>query len=70
MTNETKEDPYTGEETPESQELIDKVRRLSPGAQSVLYAMKNQHNAKGSPPPRYIKHALLVAWTTQLRQKP
>lgn len=39
MTNETKEDPYTGEETPESQELIDKVRRLSPGAQSVLYAM-------------------------------
>lgn len=39
MTNETKGDPYTGEETPESQELIDKVRRLSPGAQSVLYAM-------------------------------
>jgi len=39
MTNETKEDPYTGEETPESQELIDKVRRLSSGAQSVLYAM-------------------------------
>ncbi|HEX7514148.1 MAG TPA: hypothetical protein VF393_00930 [archaeon] len=39
MTKETKGDPYTGEETPESQELIDKVRRLSPGAQSVLYAM-------------------------------
>jgi hypothetical protein len=39
MTNETKGDPYTGEEIPESQELIDKVRRLSPGAQSVLYAM-------------------------------
>ena len=39
MTKETKVDPYTGEETPESQELIDKVRRLSPGAQSVLYAM-------------------------------
>ena len=39
MTNETKGDPYTGEETPESQELIDKVRRLSPGAQSVLFAM-------------------------------
>lgn len=39
MTSETKGGPYTGEETPESQELIDKVRRLSPGAQSVLYAM-------------------------------
>jgi hypothetical protein len=39
MTNEAKRDPYTGEETPESQELIDKVRRLSPGAQSVFYAM-------------------------------
>jgi len=39
MTNETRGDPYTGEESPESQELIDKVRRLSPGAQSVLYAM-------------------------------
>ncbi|MGZ4863969.1 MAG: hypothetical protein ACXV7G_07385 [Halobacteriota archaeon] len=39
MTNQAKGTPYTGEETPESQELIDKVRRLSPGAQSVLYAM-------------------------------
>jgi hypothetical protein len=39
MTNETKRDPYTGEETPEGQELIDKVQSLSPGAQSVLYAM-------------------------------
>jgi Cdc6-like AAA superfamily ATPase len=39
MTNETKGDPYTGEEAPESQELIDKVRSLSPEAQSVLYAM-------------------------------
>lgn len=39
MTNETKGGPYTGEETPESQELIDKVRSLSQGAQSVLYAM-------------------------------
>src|SRR5674476_1366970 len=39
MTNETKGDPYTGEETPESPELIDKVRRPSPGAQSVIYAM-------------------------------
>jgi hypothetical protein len=39
MTNEKKRAPYTGEETPESQELIDKVQRLSPGAQSVLYAM-------------------------------
>ncbi|MGA7075854.1 MAG: hypothetical protein WBZ42_04825 [Halobacteriota archaeon] len=39
MTNETKGAPYTGEETPESQELIVKVQRLSPGAQSVLYAM-------------------------------
>jgi len=39
MTNETKGGPYTGGEAPESQELIDKVRRLSPGAQSVLYAM-------------------------------
>jgi hypothetical protein len=32
-------DVYTGKEAPESQELIDKVRHLSPGAQSVLYAM-------------------------------
>jgi hypothetical protein len=39
MKNETKGVLYTGEETPESQELIDKVRSLSPGAQSVLYAM-------------------------------
>jgi hypothetical protein len=39
MTNETKGVPYTGDETPESQELVDKVRSLSPGAQSVLYAM-------------------------------
>lgn len=39
MTNETKGAPYTGDEAPESQELIDKVRSLSPGAQSVLYAM-------------------------------
>jgi hypothetical protein len=39
MTNKTTGSPYTGEEIPESQELIDKVRSLSPGAQSVLYAM-------------------------------
>jgi len=39
MKNETNESLYTGKEAPESQELIDKVRRLSPGAQSVLYAM-------------------------------
>jgi hypothetical protein len=32
-------DAYTGKEAPESQELIDKVRHLSLGAQSVLYAM-------------------------------
>ena len=31
--------PYTGEEAPESQELVDKVQGLSLGAQSVLYAM-------------------------------
>jgi hypothetical protein len=39
MTEEIKEDPYTGDEAPESQELVDKVRHLSLGAQSVLYAM-------------------------------
>jgi hypothetical protein len=39
VTNETDRDVYTGKEAPESQELIDKVRRLSLGAQSVLYAM-------------------------------
>jgi hypothetical protein len=39
MKNETNENPYTGEEAPESQELVDKVRQLSPAAQSVLYAM-------------------------------
>jgi len=39
MTQENEEGNYTGEEAPESQELIDKVRHLSLGAQSVLYAM-------------------------------
>jgi hypothetical protein len=39
MKDETEGDVYTGKETPESQELIDKVRHLSLGAQSVLYAM-------------------------------
>jgi hypothetical protein len=39
MKNETKTNPYSGKEAPESQELIDKVLQLSPGAQSVLYAM-------------------------------
>jgi len=39
MTDETEGDAYTGKEAPESQELIDKVRHLSLGAQSVLYAM-------------------------------
>jgi hypothetical protein len=39
MTKTNKENPYTGKEAPESQELIDKVRHLSLGAQSVLYAM-------------------------------
>ncbi|MFZ0011804.1 MAG: hypothetical protein WAL97_07870 [Halobacteriota archaeon] len=39
MTKTNKETHYTGEEVPESQELIDKVRHLSLGAQSVLYAM-------------------------------
>ncbi len=39
MTQEKEEGNYTGEEAPESQELIDKVRHLSLGAQSVLYAM-------------------------------
>ncbi len=38
MTYKNEEGRYTGEETPESQELIDKVRRLSSEAQSVLYA--------------------------------
>ncbi|MGZ4847312.1 MAG: hypothetical protein ACXV3E_05970 [Halobacteriota archaeon] len=39
MTQENEESKYTGDEAPESQELIDKVRHLSLGAQSVLYAM-------------------------------
>ncbi len=39
MTQENEEGKYTGEEAPESQELIDKVRHLSLEAQSVLYAM-------------------------------
>ena len=39
MTQENDEGKYTGDEAPESQELIDKVRHLSLGAQSVLYAM-------------------------------
>ena len=39
MTQENEEGNYTGKEAPESQELIDKVRHLSLGAQSVLYAM-------------------------------
>jgi len=39
MAKTNKENPYTGKEAPESQELIDKVRHLSLGAQSVLYAM-------------------------------
>jgi len=39
MTQENEEGKYTGDEAPESQELIDKVRHLSLGAQSVLYAM-------------------------------
>jgi hypothetical protein len=39
MTKANTQKPYTGQETAESQELIDKVRHLSLGAQSVLYAM-------------------------------
>ncbi len=39
MTQENDEGNYTGDEAPESQELMDKVRDLSSGAQSVLYAM-------------------------------
>ena len=39
MTQENEEGNYTGDEAPESQELMDKVRDLSSGAQSVLYAM-------------------------------
>ena len=39
MTKENKETAYTGEEAPESQELVAKVRHLSLEAQSVLYAM-------------------------------
>ena len=39
MTQENEEGTYTGGEAVESQELIDKVRRLSLEAQSVLYAM-------------------------------
>ncbi len=49
MTSETKGGPYTGEETPENQELIDKVRRLSPGAQSVLYAMLMEEGEEEPP---------------------
>ncbi len=39
MSQKNGKDTYTGEEAPESQELIDKVRHLSSEAQSVLYAM-------------------------------
>ncbi|HYC19692.1 MAG TPA: hypothetical protein VEF35_03605 [Candidatus Bathyarchaeia archaeon] len=39
MKNEKHESLYTGEEAPESQELVEKVRQLSPAAQSILYAM-------------------------------
>ncbi len=39
MSQENCKGKYTGEEAPESQELIDKVRHLSSEAQSVLYAM-------------------------------
>ncbi len=39
MTQKNNGGTYTGDEAPESQELIDKVRHLSLEAQSVLYAM-------------------------------
>ncbi len=39
MSQKNGKDTYTGEEVPESQELVDKVQHLSAGAQSVLYAM-------------------------------
>ncbi len=39
MSQKNGKDTYTGEEAAESQELVDKVRNLSAGAQSVLYAM-------------------------------
>ncbi len=39
MAHKDEKYKYTGAETPESQELIEKVRRLSAEAQSVLYAM-------------------------------
>ncbi len=39
MTEENQEGEYTGDEAPESQELVNKVRHLSVEAQSVLYAM-------------------------------
>jgi len=39
MTKLNAETKYTGKEAPESQELIDKVRKLGLGAQSVLYGM-------------------------------
>ncbi len=47
MTQED-EDRYTGGEAAESQELIGKVRRLRPEAQSVLYAMLME---EGEDPP-------------------
>ncbi|MGZ4847999.1 MAG: hypothetical protein ACXV3D_07285 [Halobacteriota archaeon] len=39
MAHERDEVHYTGDETPDSPALLAKVRRLSPGAQSVLYAL-------------------------------
>ncbi len=39
MSHKNDKDTYTGEEAPESQELVEKVRHLSSAAQSVLYAM-------------------------------
>ena len=41
MTNETKGAPYTGEETPESQELIDKVRTSK--SRSSKRLIRNAH---------------------------
>ncbi len=41
------ESHYTGEETPGSLELIAKVRRLSPAAQSVLYALLLEEGEEG-----------------------
>ncbi len=44
---DTHEIEYTGDETPDSPELIAKIRHLSPSAQSVLYALLLEEGEEG-----------------------